>query len=178
MSKKTQSTLISLMALRIAQHALAMGLDDEDESLLWMYVYHMWTRHENDLVNHIHDEVRRVLLDQASNGGWSRLPSRVKAEMPDRFVRQGMLSKIGWSRRLVYDKQMMQGDPNFYVCESIEKLEEDLKVALQDGLFKMWYDLLVAWEDPETGKLVEPSSSDIIVTFDMRHIDLREILSK
>lgn len=173
--KSQRDCVAQRMALRIAQHALAMGLDDEDERCLWGYVHMVWSEDRDRCLEIIPDEVRSVLIDQAQLMALVRLPTRWVGKMPDKFVRQGALSRVGIRRKLTYNKKLPVLMP-LLIIEKDFALHEDLARTFSESLLQKWYSDVVAWRDPETGRLVEPSSSDIVVDTNVKMFDLYKVL--
>lgn len=165
------------MAVRLAQHSLAMGLDDDDENCLWKYVYFAIGYSKDGFLEMVPDQVRRVLLEQAQFSPRVRMASKWHARMPEKFIKQSFLRKIGVRRTLVYDKWSPSFNSDSVAGISLERAHRDrLEQDFRLFLFDRWYDQLTFWRDSLSGRVVEPSSSDIIVDIDIRELDLVEAL--
>lgn len=163
-----------MMAERLADHALAMGLDDKDEVILWFYIHSLWLSNPLDLADRVSSNVISALKEQGQMNALVIKDISFRASMPARFDKLRQQFPKGL-RRLSFRQKRSTWD--FHVTEkSHEELIAEMKEAMQRDIFTRWYPHLVSWKDPEAQKTIEPSSSDVILDIHSNWVDLRDAL--
>lgn len=119
------------MALRLASISNAMGLDDQDEELLWRYVAELKPGQKLDSV------IAGTLSNQAEMQPLLVTSCKWKASIPERFykARQKKLAKLGFHLRSEGEIHLQQ--PAF--VRDLDVHRADLEAAVRRACFEKWF---------------------------------------
>lgn len=119
------------MAVRLASISSAMGLDDQDEELLWRYVAELEPRQKLDPV------IAGLLTNQAEMQPLLVTSCIWKASIPERFykARQKKLAKLGFHLRGEGEVRLEQ--PAFVT--DLDVYRADLEAAMRRTFFQKWF---------------------------------------
>jgi hypothetical protein len=119
------------LALRLASISKAMGLDDQDEELLWRYVAELEPGQKLDSV------IAGLLSNQAEMQPLVVTSCTWKASIPERFykARQKKMAKLGFRLRDEGEVHLQQ--PAFVT--DLDVYRADLEAALRRTFFEKWF---------------------------------------
>ncbi|AXH59511.1 hypothetical protein PLA107_030250 (plasmid) [Pseudomonas amygdali pv. lachrymans str. M301315] len=142
-----------------------MGLDDEDERLLWEYVAavpkrdHTSVTHDAIKLLELHAETNPVLVQ-----GWS-----LTATIDDIYVKpaKGVFAKMT-SKPLVFEESSTLS----FVCYDTERLLKDITEHTQVDCFNLWRDRLRTVLREDGVNWNPPVSTDITVKIELKSTPL------
>ena len=156
------------MALRLARLSGVMGLDDEDELLLWRYLSELQAGDKLD------PEIRHVLTNLAEESPHMVISYKWKASMPARFYneKQRKLSRVGFSLRSSDQVKL----PTPMVVNDIEHFKAAIEEKCRRGCFVDWFDRITACLRPDGVNWEPPCDRDVELDLTIVSIELREHL--
>jgi len=157
----TNTVLLHQFAARIVSLSQAMGLDDEDERLLWEYIAavperdHTSVTHDAIKLLEVHAETTPVLVQ-----GWS-----LTATIDDMYVTppKGFIGKIT-SKPLIFEESSTLS----FVCYDTESLLKDITGHTQVDCFNLWRDRLRTVLREDGVNWNPPVSTDITVKIELK----------
>jgi hypothetical protein len=156
------------LALRLAVTCKAMGLDDEDEMLLWRYVASLPEGESVPI------EVQDILLDQAVYS-----PTLIKhyvwdATYPERFYKpkRRLLTKLGWK----LERSGHANDLNQVVFDGLAA-ELSIRAHVRDLCFGAWRDELTACLRADGVNWEPPGDTDVEIRLSIFSVDLKARLA-
>jgi len=156
------------MALRLARLSTVMGLDDEDELLLWRYFAELQPGDK------LEPEIRHVLTNLAEESPHLVISYKWKASMPSRFYndKQRKLSRVGFS--LKSSDQVKLNAP--LVVNDIEHFKTTITERCRRQCFVEWFDRVTACLREDGVNWEPPGDRDVELELAVVALDLREHL--
>lgn len=156
------------MALRLARISLAMGLDDEDELLLWQYLGELKPGRK------LEPEIRHVLNNLAEESPDLVISYKWKASMPSRFFndKQKKLAKVGFGLR--QSDEVKLGSP--LVVNDISHFRSSIEDRCRRNCFVLWFDRITACLRPDGVNWEPPGDRDVELELTIDSIPLRDLL--
>lgn len=160
--------LKDMMALRLARLSVVMGLDDEDELLLWRYIAGLVPGEKLD------PEIMHVLSNLAEESPHLVTSYRWKASMPSRFYndKQRKLSRVGFS--LKSSDQVRLSTP--MVVNDIEHFKDAIADKCRRNCFVEWFDRITACLREDGVNWEPPADRDVELELTVSSLELREHL--
>jgi len=156
----TNNVLLHQFAARIVSLSQAMGLDDEDERLLWEYIAAV---PESDHTSVTLDAIKLLELQAETTPvlvrGWS-----LTATIDDMYVKppKGFIGKIT-SKPPVFE----ESSTLTFVCYDTERLLKDITEHTQVDCFNLWRDRLRTVLREDGVNWNPPVSTDITVRIEL-----------
>lgn len=159
---KSYEKLTAEMAARLAEHAIAFGLDDADERLLWRFVAEQGEKS-------IPEKVTQALKEQGVMSPARIIHYSYEAEMPSRFYSRSAARMAMVGIKLVNKASIgcRIGSAAVPFAECLDGFTAELTKKIKDESWKLWYDKIT--DDVSGGGKVSPSIDDIIVKVRLKH---------
>lgn len=156
------------MAVRLAQLSTVMGLDDEDEMMLWRYLAELESGRSLDA------DIRNVLSNLAEESPSMVVSYQWKAAMPPRFYtdKQRTRSRLG----LHLKSSDIVTLPTPVVINDLGKYRADLEHKLKRSCFQGWFDRVTACLRGDGVNWEPPTDQDVELDLTITSRDLREHL--
>lgn len=160
--------LKGMMALRLARLSLVMGLDDEDELLLWRYVAELQPGDK------LAPEISHVLTNLAEESPHLVISYKWKASMPARFYneKQRKLSRVGFSLKSSDQVKL----PMPMVVNDIQHFKASISEKCRRSCFVEWFDRVTACLRDDGVNWEPPGDRDVELDLTVVSLELREHL--
>ncbi len=161
--------LCEKFVLRLASLSSAMGLDDEDEALLWEYVALAHMDGED-----IAEQVASVLLEQAVLNPILVTRCSYRATIDNKFLKPTTFLGLSFTKKKHVD-EVFPTLPGIF--ESRTAFEKEYRMRAQEHCIALWWNDLTAILRPNGVDWEPPCMSDVIVDMDIQFITLKSLLS-
>jgi hypothetical protein len=157
-----KSSLETDLAVRIAKTSKALGLDDEEEMLLWRYLAKLGAGDNLD------NDIGHVLANLAEETPFAIHGYSWSAKMPERFYKPWRWFKLN-------SKGVVHLQPP-EVVNDIAKFRQDLESRLQRECFVSWFDEVTACLREDGVNWEPPHERDVVIDLSIHSTSLRDSL--
>lgn len=156
------------MAVRLARLSSAMGLDDEDENLLWRYLGELKAGQK------LEPEILHVLVNLAETQPVVVTSYKWEARMPMRFYndKQRKLAKFGFHLRSKEEKKM--ATPVF--VSDMANFRTNLEAFYRHQCFVEWFERITSCLRDDGVNWEPPTDNDVELELTIESVSLHDVL--